>query len=86
MKRFNYLVVLLAAGLAGCTTLTGNYEVSAKDRNGQPLSKNLRLTSHGGGVYSMRNGLCSLHPGAIVTITDLDTGKELAEESPYQCR
>jgi len=86
MKLLNCLVVLAAAGLAGCLTLSGSYEVTAKDRNGQPLSEGLRMTAQGSGIYTWRNALCSAHSGAIVTIIDLDTGKELTSESPYHCR
>lgn len=86
MKLLNCLVVPLAASLAGCLTLSGDYVVTAKDRNGNPLATGLRMTAHGSGIYTWRNALCSAHPGAIVTITDLYSGKELTSESPYHCR
>lgn len=63
-------------------TLSGNYSVSAYDANGNNLMGKLNLTTNGRGIYSIRNGICSLHPNATVIFKDSSTGEEL---KPYQC-
>jgi len=70
--------------LSACVT-TGSYMISAYDKNGMELNSNLAFTAEGSGIYSVRNAICISHPGAIVKITDIKTGKELEGESPYQC-
>lgn len=83
MKALFPLLSLLA--LAGCITMTGNYEVSAHDESGKTLS-NGKFLAHGSGIYTVRNSLCSVYPKAIVTIRDVETEQELEGESPYRCR
>ncbi|MFJ3049001.1 hypothetical protein [Pseudomonas nitroreducens] len=77
--------VLSLLALAGCITMTGNYEVSAHDESGKALS-NGKFLAHGSGIYTVRNSLCSVYPKAIVTIKDVETDQELEGESPYHCR
>lgn len=83
MKVLVPLFALLA--LAGCITMTGNYEVSAQDESGKTLSNGKFLAS-GSGIYTVRNSLCSVYPKAIITIRDVETNQELEGESPYHCR
>lgn len=78
------ILPLAAALLSGCLTLSGTYVVSANKADGSAVP--LQVTTHGSGIYSARNGFCSAHPQATVTIIDAYTGAELASESPYQCR
>jgi hypothetical protein len=77
--------VLSLLALAGCITMTGNYEVTAHDASGKELSKG-KFLAHGSGIYTVRNSLCSVYPKAIVTIKDVESEQELEGESPYQCR
>ncbi|MCP8464280.1 hypothetical protein NK553_10005 [Pseudomonas sp. ZM23] len=80
-----YLVPVLALlALGGCITMTGNYEVTAKDESGNALSKG-KFLAHGSGIYTVRNSICSVYPKAVVTIRDVETNEELAGESPYRC-
>lgn len=80
-----YLIpVLSLLALAGCITMTGNYEVSAHDEAGNALGKG-KFLAHGSGIYTVRNSLCSVYPKAIVTIHDVDNDQELEGESPYRC-
>ncbi|TBV07022.1 hypothetical protein [Phytopseudomonas dryadis] len=85
MKRYLLLLPLLAAGLAGCMTLSGTYALSLHSADGKPLTQNMRMVAQGSGIYGMRNAMCAAHPSAVVTITDLESGEELKSESPYQC-
>lgn len=77
---------LIAFGLSGCITLSGNYALAAKDANGKPISSNISWRAQGNGIYTARNAICRVYPGAVITITDTDTGKELESESPHTCR
>ncbi|MCS4250104.1 MULTISPECIES: hypothetical protein [unclassified Pseudomonas] len=70
--------------LGGCVTMSGDYNVTAVDANGQPIK--MVMTSHGSAIYSSRNAFCSNFPKATVTIRDFHTGEELKSESPYHCR
>jgi len=80
-----YLIpVLSLLALAGCITMTGNYEVSAHDEAGNALGKG-KFLAHGSGIYTVRNSLCSVYPKAVVTIRDVDNDQELEGESPYHC-
>jgi hypothetical protein len=65
--------------------MSGNYVVTARDKEGKDLTAKLHLTATGSGIYTPRNALCKNFPGAVVTITDAKTGEELKSESPYQC-
>jgi hypothetical protein len=40
----------------------------------------------GSHIYAARNAICSANPGAVVSIADKTTGKELSSESPYRCK
>lgn len=71
--------------LTGCMTLSGTYQLSLQDAKGQPLPQNINMTAQGGGIYTVRNAMCSAHPGATVIIRDLKSGEELKSESPYKC-
>jgi hypothetical protein len=64
--------------------MSGNYVVSAVNAQGQPLD--VVFFVQGRHIYSARNGICSAHPKAVVTIRILETEEELDGESPYQCR
>jgi uncharacterized membrane protein len=77
--------VLSLLALAGCITMTGNYEVSARDESGKALS-NGKFLAQGSGIYTVRNSLCSVYPKAIVTIKNVETDEELDGESPFHCR
>lgn len=82
-----HLIALLGAValLTGCMTLSGTYQLSLQDGKGQPLSQNINITAQGSGIYTVRNAMCSAHPGATVIIRDLKSGEELKSESPYKC-
>jgi len=86
MRYFTYcFIVCLPIVLSGCMTLSGNYEVSAVDQQGNPLGKNMRMVANGSGVYTARNALCIANPGAIVHIKSVENGNNLDSESPYRC-
>jgi hypothetical protein len=75
---------LLALSLAGCVTTSGSYRVSAVTNDGVPVPTILNV--QGSHIYSARNALCSAHRGAMVSIVDVGTGKDLSGESPYKCK
>jgi len=79
---------ILSAGfaLSGCLTLSGLYTITVVDAEGNDLRPGVSLMAEGSGIYSMRNAMCTNHPGAIVHIRDAKTGQELRSESPYKCR
>ncbi|MCW2293409.1 hypothetical protein M2262_003459 [Pseudomonas sp. BIGb0408] len=79
------LYLLPAALLSGCMTLSGVYELSLQDKDGKPLRQNMTMVAEGSGIYTMRNAMCSAHPGATVIIKDVESGAELKSESPYRC-
>ncbi|UOO82172.1 hypothetical protein LVJ83_01465 [Uruburuella testudinis] len=82
-----FAVLLLPVLVSGCLTLSGHYELKAFDHNGKPALGNIRSVAQGSGIYSARNAMCSaLETGATIRIYHLETGKELASESPYHCR
>nr|WP_218878571.1 hypothetical protein [Pseudomonas flavescens] len=66
-------------------TLSGVYELSLQDKDGKPLRQNMTMVAEGSGIYTMRNAMCSAHPGATVIIKDVESGAELKSESPYRC-
>ena len=66
-------------------TLSGNYEVSAVDQQGNPMGGGRRIIAAGGSIYTVRNALCINNPGSIVHIKSVETGNNLDSESPYQC-
>lgn len=76
--------LMCVLGLAGCVTISGNYTVTAVDANGNPISAVFHV--RGRHIYTARNGICAVHPKAVVTIRYMETGKEVERESPYQCR
>ena len=81
------LVISIAVSLvlAGCLTLSGTYQVVARDpATGKDLS-GARITAGGSAIYSVRNALCMKYKNAVILITDAKTGDELKSESPYTC-
>ncbi|WP_201313839.1 hypothetical protein [Dyella sp. EPa41] len=77
---------LIAVLLGGCITQHGSYRLSVVDANGRDLAPGISMTAEGSHIYSVRNAMCSAHPGATVLIADIQTGQALTSESPYQCR
>ena len=77
-------ILLFAASLVGCVTMSGNYVVSGTLPDGSDMK--WKVGAQGRGIYTVRNAMCSAHPGATVLIRDAQTGQELKGESPYQCR
>jgi hypothetical protein len=80
------IACIAMAPLAGCATLHGNYKLTVVDANGRDLAPGLSIMAEGAGIYSVRNAMCSTHPGATVLIKDARTGEQLKSESPHQCR
>jgi hypothetical protein len=81
----NIISVMAVILLAGCVTLSGDYQAFAFDAEGNQLNENVILTASGSGIYTLRNAVCHTYPEATLRIIDLDTGKELEGESPYHC-
>jgi len=79
-------VLLAGFALSGCLTLSGLYTVTVVDAEGNDLMPGVNMMAEGSGIYSIRNAMCTRHPGAIVQIRDAKTGQELRSESPYKCR
>nr|WP_145545317.1 hypothetical protein [Variovorax boronicumulans] len=75
--------MVLALLLSGCVTTSGSFMVTGTKADGSPLPAAM---AQGSSIYTVRNGLCKAYPGATVKITDSATGKELASESPHQCK
>jgi hypothetical protein len=69
--------------VSGCVTTSGNFLVTATRPDGSALPG---VMAQGPSIYTVRNGTCKAYPGATVKIVDAATGKELASESPYQCK
>ncbi|CAN7479316.1 hypothetical protein LJR039_003173 [Pseudorhodoferax sp. LjRoot39] len=69
--------------VSGCVTTSGSFMVTGTKADGSALPVAM---AQGSSIYTMRNGICKAYPGATVKITDSATGKELASESPHQCR
>jgi len=85
--RWQLSIALFAAfALSGCLTLSGSYDVTVVDADGNNLMPGTSMMALGSGIYKARNALCIRYPGAIVHIKDSTTGKELRSESPYKCR
>ena len=80
------LLLIVSMLLTGCLTMSGTYRVRAVDAEGQDLNQNIVMTAEGRHIYTARNAICSLNPGATVLIEDVTTGAELKRESPYKCR
>ena len=80
------LTLILALTLSACVTTSGTYSISALDEQGHPIKSNISMIATGSGIYSARNAMCINHPKATVMIKDINTGKELTSESPYQCK
>jgi len=66
-------------------TLSGTYNVVARDPATGLDFSGPRLIAEGSGIYVVRNALCINHPNAIIVITDAKTGAEIKSESPYKC-
>jgi len=79
-----YVALLATFALSGCLTMSGSYDVTVVDKEGNSLRSG-SIMAHGSGIYPARNALCASYPGAIVHIKDAETGKELRSESPYRC-
>ncbi|MFZ5375477.1 MAG: hypothetical protein ACOZBX_08060 [Campylobacterota bacterium] len=82
---------LLAVGwigmiFAGCSGVSGYYNVDAYNESGELLTKNVRFTTDGSGVYTTVNGMCSAYPKAVVIVRDTKTGEQLKGISPHRCR
>jgi len=80
---------LLGVGLAllaGCMTLSGYYQLTAYNANGDVVMGDRKNIAEGSGIYTVRNALCGIPSVAVVVIRDNKTGEELKSESPYQCR
>ncbi|CAK7011838.1 hypothetical protein [Saezia sanguinis] len=86
MKKSIFACLFLGAALAGCTTLSGEYIITAHDQNGNPVSSSISSRAQGKGIYTVRDAICSAYPNAIVVIKNAHTGEELEDESPYQCK
>lgn len=86
-SKCKYIVAVslasVAALLSGCVTLSGTYKVSLQSGAN---SGNTEILTQGRGIYTARNALCSIHPGATVVIRDAASGEEVKGESPYRCR
>lgn len=78
------LLPWIALILSGCITMSGNYIVTAVDAQGKAI--NARFVAQGRHIYTARNAICATYPGAVVTIRDADSGKELESESPSHCK
>ena len=87
---FTSFVIPACLALASCATATdtNTYTVVARDSAAGKDIPGPSYTALGGGraIYTIRNALCSAHPGAVVIITNQKTGEELKSESPYKCR
>lgn len=77
---------LAALLVAGCVTVSGTYELTARDAAGQPIQMRTRMIAQGSGIYTVLGAICKAYPGATVTITSLETKQELAGESPHRCK
>lgn len=75
-----------SALLAGCMTLSGYYQLTAYNANGDVVMENRKNIAEGSGIYTVRNALCGIPSVAVVVIRDNKTGEELKGESPYHCR
>jgi hypothetical protein len=84
-ESMKYLVIFSTLFLSACVTTSGTYTLSAIDATGKSIN-NQSLMASGRGIYTVRNALCNNHPGATIIIKDINTGKALSSESPYQCR
>jgi hypothetical protein len=80
------IALVVTTLLCGCVTMRGTYRLSVVDTNGKDLAPGLFMTAEGRGIYSVRNVMCAVHPGATVLIVDTKTGQSLKGESPYLCR
>ncbi len=73
-----------ALGLTGCVTMSGDYRVTAVRKDGTAAL--FVMHAHGSNIYAARNAFCLANPGATVSIVDVNTNKELTNESPYKCK
>lgn len=83
MKKL--LLLCLPILLSSCLTLTGTYRVKVMDENGKDLAPHLNIIAQGSGIYTTKNALCRVYPRGIIHYIDIETGKELAFESPSKC-
>ena len=87
MKTF--VISLFSLILFGCASLAGYpgyYSIAAYDANGNSLDGGSLFVSAGSTIHTTLKGTCSAFPGATLIIKNTQTGEELAEESPYQCK
>jgi hypothetical protein len=80
------LLTGVLAVTAGCSSLHGRYLVTLRDVNGDEAAQFIRIRAEGNAAYIARDAACSAYPKALVTIRDVETGRELEGESPFQCR
>lgn len=80
------LLAIGSALLTGCMTLSGYYQLTAYDTNGEVVMGDRKNIAEGSGIYTVRNALCGIPSVATVVIRDNKTGDELKGESPYRCR
>ena len=82
----NIIQISAMYAIAGCTTLSGAYVLSAYDSEGKLLTGDRKLMAIGSGVYTAINGICIAHPKSRIIIKDTKTSEELKGVSPHQCR
>lgn len=83
--KYSIVTVIISVMFSGCATMSGYYNLDAYNSSGELLTKNAKMTANGSNIYTVRNGMCSAFPNAVIVIRDTKTGKELSNESPYQC-
>lgn len=79
-------IIFICLTLSSCVTMSGAYNVVAKDPTTGVEIPGPKFVGLGKGIYSIRNAFCKQYPGAVVIISDAKTGEELKSESPYKCR
>lgn len=78
---FNKILCLaVIAGLSGCSTLSGQYELQAYNANGQ-VDTGLRMLTTGPGLSRSKNMLCNISPQARLKVMNTATGAEVPSEA-----